>query len=147
MLTRSELIEMLAKRFPQLTALDADASVRVLLEGMADALIKGNRIEIRGFGSFGLNYRPPRIGRNPKTGVKVEVPAKYTPHFKPGKDMRERVEATAKAEAEARSQAASKPLNKEQISETTAWLERVNKNMRRMSQDEEYRKEIAKKVS
>ncbi len=94
-MTKSELIARLAARFPQLVAKDADLSVKMILDAMTDALGKGDRIEIRGFGSFSLNYRPPRIGRNPKSGVKVQVPAKYVPHFKAGKELRERVDQTA----------------------------------------------------
>lgn len=92
-MTRSELIEALAARFPQLTVQDAEVAVKELLEAISDALIKGQRIEVRGFGSFSLNYRPPRTGRNPKTGERVEVAAKYVPHFKPGKELRDRVDA------------------------------------------------------
>ena len=91
-MTKSELIARLAERFPQLVAKDADLSVKMLLDAMSEALAKGDRIEIRGFGSFSLNYRPPRTGRNPKTGDKVQVPAKYVPHFKAGKELRERVD-------------------------------------------------------
>jgi integration host factor subunit beta len=91
-MTKSELIARLAQRFPQLLAKDADLSVKVVLDAMSETLAKGERIEIRGFGSFSLNYRPPRIGRNPKSGVKVQVPAKYVPHFKAGKELRERVD-------------------------------------------------------
>jgi integration host factor subunit beta len=91
-MTKSELIARLAERFPQLVVKDADYAVKVLLDAMSDALAQGNRIEIRGFGSFALNYRPPRIGRNPKSGEKVQVPEKYVPHFKPGKELRERVD-------------------------------------------------------
>ncbi len=95
-MTKSELIARLAQRFPQLVAKDADLSVNVILDALAQSLAKGERIEIRGFGSFSLNYRPPRIGRNPKSGAKVEVPAKYVPHFKAGKELRERVDQAAK---------------------------------------------------
>jgi len=91
-MTKSELIDRLAERFPQLVAKDADLAVNLLLEAMTEALARGERIEIRGFGSFALNYRPPRIGRNPKSGDKVEVPAKHVPHFKAGKELRERVD-------------------------------------------------------
>jgi len=91
-MTKSELIAHLAQRFPQLVAKDADLAVKVILDALADTLSKGDRIEIRGFGSFSLNYRPPRVGRNPKSGFKVEVPAKYVPHFKAGKELRERVD-------------------------------------------------------
>jgi integration host factor subunit beta len=91
-MTKSELIARLAARFPQLVAKDADLAVKVILDAMAAALSRGDRIEIRGFGSFALNYRPPRTGRNPKSGDRVHVPAKYVPHFKAGKELRERVD-------------------------------------------------------
>ena len=92
-MTKSELIARLAERYPQLVAKDADFTVKTILDAMADALATGQRIEIRGFGSFALNCRPPRIGRNPKSGDKVMVPEKRVPHFKPGKELRERVDA------------------------------------------------------
>ncbi|MEQ1813334.1 MAG: integration host factor subunit beta [Candidatus Nitrotoga sp.] len=91
-MTRSDLISRLAERHPQLLAKDAELAVKVILDAMSLALSQGNRIEIRGFGSFALNYRPARTGRNPKSGEKVQVPAKYVPHFKAGKDLRERVD-------------------------------------------------------
>ena len=91
-MTKSELIARLAERFPQLIAKDADFAVKVILDAMAEALADGQRIEIRGFGSFSLNYRPPRLGRNPKSGEKVHVPEKHVPHFKAGKELRERVD-------------------------------------------------------
>ncbi|QDX82611.1 integration host factor subunit beta [Denitratisoma sp. DHT3] len=91
-MTKSELIDRLSARFPQLVAKDADFAVKTILDAMTSALAQGDRIEIRGFGSFALNYRPPRIGRNPKSGAKVQVPAKYVPHFKAGKELRERVD-------------------------------------------------------
>ena len=91
-MTKSELIARLAERFPQLVTKDADFAVKMILDAMTDALVRGDRIEIRGFGSFALNYRPPRIGRNPKSGDKVSVPAKWVPHFKAGKELRERVD-------------------------------------------------------
>jgi integration host factor subunit beta len=91
-MTKSELIERLAERFPQLVAKDADYAVKMILDAMVDSLSQGGRIEIRGFGSFALNYRPPRVGRNPKSGEKVRVPQKYVPHFKAGKELRERVD-------------------------------------------------------
>ena len=91
-MTRSDLIAKLAERYPQLVAKDAELAVKVILDAMASALARGGRIEIRGFGSFALNYRPPRTGRNPKSGDKVQVPAKYVPHFKAGKELRERVD-------------------------------------------------------
>ncbi|NTV09870.1 MAG: integration host factor subunit beta [Zoogloea sp.] len=91
-MTKSELIARLAERFPQLVAKDAEFAVKMILDAMSDALSQGDRIEIRGFGSFALNYRPPRVGRNPKSGEKVQVPQKYVPHFKAGKELRERVD-------------------------------------------------------
>jgi integration host factor subunit beta len=94
-MTKSELIVRLAVRFPQLVAKDADFAVNMILDAMSEALAKGDRIEIRGFGSFALNYRPPRVGRNPKSGDKVQVPAKWVPHFKAGKELRERVDQNA----------------------------------------------------
>ncbi len=90
-MTKSELIEILSRRQPHLKADDVDLAVKSLLEMMAGALAQGERIEIRGFGSFSLHYRPPRLGRNPKTGDSVALPAKHVPHFKPGKELRERV--------------------------------------------------------
>ena len=95
-MTRSELITRLAARFPHLGLRDTELAVKTMLETMAQAIVEGQRIEIRGFGSFGLNHRPARIGRNPKTGARVEVPAKYVPHFKAGKELRERVDQSAK---------------------------------------------------
>lgn len=94
-MTRSDLIAKLAERYPQLLAKDAEMAVKVILDTMAATLARGGRIEIRGFGSFALNYRPPRIGRNPKSGDKVQVPEKYVPHFKAGKELRERVDYPA----------------------------------------------------
>jgi len=91
-MTKSELIARLAGRFPQLVAKDADYAVKMILDAMTDSLSQGDRIEIRGFGSFALNYRPPRVGRNPKSGERVEVAEKYVPHFKAGKELRERVD-------------------------------------------------------
>ena len=90
-MTKSELIELLARRQPHLKADDVDMAVKALLQMMSGALADGQRIEIRGFGSFSLNYRPPRTGRNPKTGDAVALSGKYVPHFKPGKELRERV--------------------------------------------------------
>ena len=91
-MTMSDLIARLAERFPQLVAKDADFAVKMILDALSEALVKGDRIEIRGFGSFSLNYRPPRVGRNPKSGDKVSVPEKWVPHFKAGKELRERVD-------------------------------------------------------
>ncbi len=96
-MTRSDLIVKLAERYPQLLGKDAELAVKVILDSMATTLTSGDRIEIRGFGSFALNYRPPRMGRNPKSGDKVQVPAKYVPHFKAGKELRERVDYPAKS--------------------------------------------------
>ena len=95
-MTKSELIQTVADRIPGMTARVADEAVNLVLEQMSQALWSGRRIEIRGFGSFSLNYRPARVGRNPRSGEKVDVPTKYVPHFKAGKDMRERVDAMAK---------------------------------------------------
>ncbi len=94
-MTKSELIARLAERYTQLVAKDAEFAVKTILDAMSNAMANGQRIEIRGFGSFALNVRPPRIGRNPKSGDKVMVQEKRVPHFKPGKDLRERVDATA----------------------------------------------------
>jgi len=94
MMTKSELIAKLAERNTRLVARDADEAVKAMLDSMSDALAQGSRIEIRGFGSFALNYRPPRVGRNPKSGDRVHVPAKHVPHFKAGKELRERVDQT-----------------------------------------------------
>ena len=90
-MTKSELIEILSRRQAHLKADDVDLAVKSLLEMMGGALASGDRIEIRGFGSFSLHYRPPRMGRNPKTGESVALPGKHVPHFKPGKELRERV--------------------------------------------------------
>ena len=90
-MTRSELIETLAATFRTLTTADVSESVRVILGAMGDTLENGERIEIRGFGAFSTNLRSPRVGRNPKTGESVEVPAKRAIHFKPGLELRERV--------------------------------------------------------
>jgi integration host factor subunit beta len=90
-MTKSELIETIARKQKHLPAKDVELAVKHLLDLMSDSLSKGERIEIRGFGSFSLHFRPPRIGRNPKTGEAVALSGKYVPHFKPGKDLRERV--------------------------------------------------------
>ncbi|TQV84504.1 integration host factor subunit beta [Aliikangiella coralliicola] len=90
-MTKSELIERLAARQTQLSLKDVELVVKSILEHMAQSLAKGERIEIRGFGSFSLHYRAPRVGRNPKTGQSVELEGKYVPHFKPGKELRDRV--------------------------------------------------------
>lgn len=90
-MTKSELIEILSRHQAHLKADDVDLAVKTLLEMMGGALASGERIEIRGFGSFSLHYRPPRMGRNPKTGESVALLGKHVPHFKPGKELRERV--------------------------------------------------------
>ena len=90
---KSELVRALNEKLPELQLGDVDLAVNCLLNHMADALVQGERIEIRGFGSFDLHHRPPRIGRNPKTGETVNLPAKVVVHFKPGKDMRDRINA------------------------------------------------------
>jgi integration host factor subunit beta len=92
-MTRSDLVEALAGRFAQLTHRDTEYAVKAILDAMNDALVKGHRIEVRGFGSFSVNRRPPRIGRNPRSGESVEIPEKRVPHFKPGKALRESVDA------------------------------------------------------
>ncbi|MEK9777473.1 MAG: integration host factor subunit beta [Methylophilaceae bacterium] len=91
-MTKSKLINHLANRFTQLVHKDAELSVKSIIDAMSLALAKKHRIEIRGFGSFSLNYRPPRVGRNPKSGMSVNVPEKYVPHFKPGKELKLRVD-------------------------------------------------------
>lgn len=90
-MTRSDLVEALANRFPQLTQKDAESAVKAILDAMSQALVRGHRIEIRGFGSFTINRRPPRMGRNPRSGESVAIPEKRVPHFKPGKALREAV--------------------------------------------------------
>src|SRR5260221_4999482 len=86
-MTKSELIDRLAAQFPQLVAKDAELAVKMILDAMGESLAKGERIEIRGFGSFGLNYRPPRTGRNPKSGERVQVPEQHVPPFKSGNEF------------------------------------------------------------
>ena len=91
-MTRSDLVEELAARFGQLTHRDAEFAVKTILDAVGDALVHGHRIEIRGFGSFSVNHRPPRMGRNPRSGEAVAIPEKRVPHFKPGKALREAVD-------------------------------------------------------
>jgi integration host factor subunit beta len=93
-MTKSELIERLADKMRQVPSKDVESSIKEMLEQMAQTLQKGERIEIRGLGSFSLHYRAPRVGRNPKTGETVKLDGKYVPHFKPGKELRERVNET-----------------------------------------------------
>ena len=95
-MTRSELISALADRFPKLVKKDAEISVKQILEAVESALARRDRVEIRGFGTFCLNYHPERKARNPKTGESVLVAEKYVPHFRPAKDMRERVELSVR---------------------------------------------------
>ena len=92
-MTKSELIERLADQARHVPAKDLELAIKEILEQMAQTLQKGERIEIRGFGSFSLHYRAPRVGRNPKTGDTVKLDGKYVPHFKPGKELRERVDS------------------------------------------------------
>lgn len=97
-MTKSELIEALTRDQPHLAHRDVELAVKGLIDRMSGALAEGRRIEVRGFGSFSLHYRPPRIGRNPKTGESVALPGKYVPHFKPGKKLRERVNDSVASE-------------------------------------------------
>jgi integration host factor subunit beta len=90
-MTKSELIERLAARQTHLMQKDVELAVKLILDRISLALARQDRVEIRGFGSFALHHRPARTGRNPKTGAPVHIPAKHVPHFKPGKEMRERV--------------------------------------------------------
>jgi integration host factor subunit beta len=96
-MTRSDLVEELASRFSQLTHRDAEQAVKTILDAVSEALARGHRIEIRGFGSFSINHRPPRMGRNPRSGESVAIPEKRVPHFKPGKALREAVDARTQA--------------------------------------------------
>ncbi len=93
-MTKSELIEALVRQQPHLAQKDVELAVKCIIEKMNQALSSGERIEIRGFGSFSLHLRPPRMGRNPKTGESVALAKKYVPHFKPGKELRDRVDAS-----------------------------------------------------
>lgn len=91
-MTKSEIIEMIARKQMHLPLKDVELSIKHILDLMSNSLSNGRRIEIRGFGSFSLHYRAPRIGRNPKTGEPVSLPGKYVPHFKPGKDLKMQVD-------------------------------------------------------
>jgi len=95
-MTRSDLIHRLSASFPQLTIADVEMSVKLILGELSTTLANKGRAEIRGFGSFSINHRPPRIGRNPKTGASVKVPPRDAPHFKAGKELRERVDCDQK---------------------------------------------------
>ena len=100
-MTKSELIEKIAAVQTQLSAKDVELAVKMILDHMTVALAEGERIEIRGFGSFSLHFRAARLGRNPKTGEKVDLSGKYVPHFKPGKELRERVNEGLQEELQA----------------------------------------------
>ena len=97
-MTKSELIDHIAGKQTQLSSKDVELSIKAILENMSQVLSGGGRIEIRGFGSFSLHYRVPRVGRNPKTGTPVALSGKYVPHFKPGKELRDRVNNSMLAE-------------------------------------------------
>lgn len=100
-MTKSELIERIVTHQGQLSSKDVELAIKTMLEQMSQALATGDRIEIRGFGSFSVSRRPPRIGRNPRSGESVQIPEKRVPHFKPGKALREAVDArSAELEAE-----------------------------------------------
>ena len=90
---KSELVRALNEKLPELQVKDVELALNCILRQLADAIVQGERIEIRGFGSFNLHHRPPRIARNPKTGEAINLPAKVAIHFKPGKEMRDRVNA------------------------------------------------------
>jgi integration host factor subunit beta len=100
-MTRSDLVVLLAERFGQLTQRDTEFAVKTILDAMTDALARGHRIEIRGFGSFSISRRPPRLGRNPRSGDRVTIPEKLVPHFKPGKALREAVDRNVPVRIEA----------------------------------------------
>lgn len=91
---KSGIVARLAHKQTQLTEDDVEMAVNTILDNMIDGMVSGDRVEIRGFGSLSLHFRPPRVGRNPKTGEKVKVPAKYVPHFKPGNELKNRVDYT-----------------------------------------------------
>jgi len=95
-MTKSELVEIIAGKQAQLSVKDVELAVKTIIDLMSDTLSSGQRIEIRGFGSFSLHYRSPRVGRNPKTGDSVTLDAKYVPHFKPGKELRDVVNDSLK---------------------------------------------------
>ena len=92
-MVKSELVRAIYEKLPELQLNQVEAAINCILTQMADAIAKGERIEVRGFGGFDLHHRPPRIARNPKTGEAVNLPAKVKVHFKPGKEMRDRVDA------------------------------------------------------
>jgi integration host factor subunit beta len=90
-LTKSDLIQILCERYEQIPARNVELAVKGMVDHMTEVLSAGQRIEIRGFGSFSIRYRAPRLGRNPKTGTRVELGSRFVPHFKPGKDLRDKV--------------------------------------------------------
>ena len=96
-MTKSELIETLSKELSHLAIKDVELAVKCMIEQMSETLSTGERIEVRGFGSFSLHHRAPRMGRNPKTGDSVSLTEKYVPHFKPGKELRDRVDTSRDA--------------------------------------------------
>jgi integration host factor subunit beta len=100
-MTKSELIERLSARQTHLMQKDVELAVKSVLDQISNALARDDRVEIRGFGSFALHHRPARVGRNPKTGEPVHIPPKRVPHFKPGKEMRERVNASMQEQSAA----------------------------------------------
>jgi integration host factor subunit beta len=108
-LTKSELIERIVAKQSLLTAKDVELAVKTIVEQMSESLSTGGRIEIRGFGSFSLHYREPRVGRNPKTGEAVTLVGKYVPHFKPGKELKDRVNESLQEEIAAERERASTP--------------------------------------
>ena len=109
-MNKSELIKRMSEKLDQLTGRDVDLAVHAIIEIMSESLAAGERIEIRGFGTFSNHYRKPRNVRNPKTGeVGIHKPGKYVPHFKPGKDLKRRVDES-RAEEEARSVQNNRPV-------------------------------------
>ena len=100
-MTKSELIDRISAAQNQLSQKDVELAVKTMLEQMSQTLAQGKRIEVRGFGSFSLHYRAPRIGRNPKTGESVGLAGKYVPHFKPGKELRDKVNEQLQKELDA----------------------------------------------
>lgn len=107
-MTKSDLIDAIAREQGHLAHKDVELAVKCILEHMSEALSSGDRIEIRGFGSFSLHFRPPRMGRNPKTGEAVALAGKHVPHFKPGKELRERVNQHFQEEIEQKTAAGMK---------------------------------------
>jgi len=94
-MTKSELVEIIAENYGEITRREAEVVVNEIFQAISEALANGERVELRGFGSFTTKRRNPRVGRNPKTGESVQVPGKTVPHFKPGKELRDRVDNVA----------------------------------------------------